>query len=72
MQKEGRKLNEFVIRLPIEAAEVVGRMIKKGYAAGLPLSRYYERPNDLLVAVTEKRTKEELLGYAIALEACLA
>jgi hypothetical protein len=36
------------------------------------LARYYpERPNDLLVAVTEKRTVEELRHFAVALEAVL-
>ncbi len=65
--------NEFVIRLPLEAAEVVGRMIDKGFAAGFPLGRYYrERRNDLLVAVTEKRSKEEICSLAVALEAVLA
>jgi glycine dehydrogenase subunit 1 len=65
--------NEFVIRLPFDAAEVVGRMIDKGYAAGFPLGRYFhDRKQELLVAVTEKRTREELCGYAAALEAVLA
>ncbi len=65
--------NEFVVRLPIEAAEVVGRMIDKGFAAGFPLSRYFpERKFDLLVAVTEKRSREEIRAFAVALEAVLA
>ena len=64
--------NEFVIRLPLDAAEAVGRLIDKGYAAGFPLGRYYpERGNQLLVAVTEKRTREEIKGLANALEAVL-
>ena len=65
--------NEFVIRLPIDAAEVVGKLIDKGYAAGFPLSRYFpDRKNDLLVAVTEKRTREEISSFAVAMEAILA
>lgn len=64
--------NEFVISLPIDASEVVGRMIDKGFAAGFPLGRYYnDRKNQLLVAVTEKRTKEEIKAFANALEAVL-
>ncbi len=64
--------NEFVIRLPIDAAEAVGRLIDKGYAAGFPLGRYYpDRADQLLVAVTEKRTREEIRGLANALEAVL-
>ncbi len=65
--------NEFVVRLPCDAAEVAGRMIDRGYAAGFPLGRYYpDRRNELLIAVTEKRTREEIRGFAAALEAVLA
>lgn len=65
--------NEFVVRLPMDAAEAVGLMIEKGFAAGFPLSRYYpDRPDDLLVAVTEKRTREEIRALAVALEAVVA
>jgi glycine dehydrogenase subunit 1 len=64
--------NEFVIGLPGDASEIAGRMIDKGYAAGFPLSRYYtSRKDELLVAVTEKRTREEIRGFANALEAVL-
>ncbi|MFA4943313.1 MAG: aminomethyl-transferring glycine dehydrogenase subunit GcvPA [Lentisphaeria bacterium] len=65
--------NEFVVKLPYDAAEVVGRMIEKGYAPGFPLGRYFPaRRTELLVAVTEKRTREEIRGLAAALEAVLA
>ena len=65
--------NEFVIRLPLDAGDVVGGMIERGYAAGFPLGRYFrERRNELLIAVTEKRTREEIKGLAAALEAVLA
>lgn len=64
--------NEFVIQLPCDAGEAVGRLIDKGFAAGFPLGRYYpDRKNQLLVAVTEKRTKEEIKSLATALEAVL-
>lgn len=64
--------NEFVIQLPGDAAEVVGKLIDKGFAAGFPLGRYYpDRKNQLLVAATEKRTKEEIKALATALEAVL-
>ena len=64
--------NEFVIRLPEDASRVSGLMIEKGYAAGFPLGRYYEnRSNDLLIAVTEKRTKDEMDKYVLAVEHCL-
>ena len=64
--------NEFVVRLPGDASEIVGKMIDKGFAAGFPLGRYYKgRENELLIAVTEKRTREEIKAFANALEAVL-
>lgn len=56
--------NEFTVCLPRDAAEVVARMINDGIAAGFPLGRYYpELKNYMIVAVTEKRTKEEIDHY---------
>ena len=64
--------NEFVVDLPCDAADVVGRLIEKGFAAGFPLSRYYKgMENSMLIAVTEKRTKQEIGMLAEALEAVL-
>jgi glycine dehydrogenase subunit 1 len=64
--------NEFVIDLPSDAADVIGSLIKKGLAAGFPLSRYYKNmENSMLIAVTEKRTKQEIGMLAEALEAIL-
>ncbi|HAL45108.1 MAG: glycine dehydrogenase (aminomethyl-transferring) [Planctomycetes bacterium GWF2_42_9] len=64
--------NEFVVELPANAAEVAGKLIEKGFAAGFPLSRYYEgMENSLLIAVTEKRTKQQIGMLAEALEAVL-
>ncbi len=65
-------LNEFTLELPANASDVVSRMIEKGFAAGFPLGRYYAgMDNYLLVAVTEKRTREQIGMYAEALEAVL-
>lgn len=64
--------NEFVIRLPIDAGELAGMMIERGFAAGFPLGRYYPgMENHLLVAVTEKRTKHDIGYFAEALEDAL-
>lgn len=64
--------NEFVLELPQDAAEVSGRLVEKGIAAGFPLGRYYpQRQNQLLVSVTEKRTREEINDFAKSLEAVL-
>jgi glycine dehydrogenase subunit 1 len=64
--------NEFALQLPLDAGEVVNRLIEKGFAAGFPLGRYYPGlERCLLVAVTELRTKEEIGTFAEALEASL-
>ena len=64
--------NEFVVKIPGDAAELVGKLIDKGFAAGFPLGRYYhDRRDQLLVAVTEKRTREEIKALANAMEAYL-
>ncbi len=64
--------NEFVLDLPCEAADVVARLIEKGYAAGFPLSRYYEgTEKSMLICVTEKRTKQQIGMLAEALESVL-
>ncbi len=64
--------NEMVFDLPCDAAEAAARLIEKGYAAGFPLSRYYKGMNNsLLIAVTEKRTKQEIGMLAEELEAIL-
>lgn len=68
----GAFFNEFVIRVPGDAAELVGALIEKGFAGGFPLGRYYPDRNDqILIAVTEKRTREEIKALANAMEAIL-
>jgi glycine dehydrogenase subunit 1 len=48
-------------------------MGERGYLAGIPLSgNYPEIPNGLLVAVTERRTRQQIDGYADALAEVLA
>ena len=64
--------NEFVLDLPKEAADVIAKLIEKGFAAGFPLSRYYpDMKNSILVCVTEKRTKQQIGMFAEALESVL-
>jgi glycine dehydrogenase subunit 1 len=61
--------NEFVLRLPKSAEEAVRGMASRGFEAGLPLASVGAGgDNDLLVAVTERRTREQLDAYALALE----
>jgi glycine dehydrogenase subunit 1 len=64
--------NEFVLDLPQEAADVIARLIEKGFAAGFPLSRYYQgMESSILICVTEKRTKQQIGMLAEALESVL-
>jgi len=61
---------EFAVRLPVAAEEFVATLAKRGLLAGVPLARWdADRPNDLLVAVTEKRSEAELAAYVAAARA---
>ena len=72
VKKTAPTFNEFTLALPCDAGDAVSRLVDRGFAAGFPLSRYYRgMDNYLLVAVTEKRTREEIGMFAEALEAIL-
>jgi glycine dehydrogenase subunit 1 len=61
---------EFPIRLPRPAVEVRDAMIERGYLGGVPLPD--ADGHALLVAVTERRSREEIDGLAMALKEVLA
>ncbi len=66
----GPFFREFVVRCPADADD--GRRRERaaeGVLAGIPLERYFgeEFRNDLLVAVTEKRTDEDFENSAASL-----
>ncbi len=64
--------NEFVVNLPLTADKVIRGLLARGIAAGFPLGRYWpEMNNCLLLAVTEKQTKEDIDFLAHALEVIL-
>ena len=66
---DGPTFNEFAVRLPAGARRVCAAMLEHGFVAGLPLADVGAgEPNDLLIAVTEKRSREELDAFARALE----
>jgi len=72
VKRSSPTFNEFTVYLPIDASIVAEAMIDKGFAAGFPLGRYYKgMKNYMIVAVTEKRTKQEILDYARSLEEVL-
>ncbi len=72
VKRSSPTFNEFTLILNKNADVVAQKMIDKGFAAGFPLGRFYKGMNRyLLVAVTEKRTKEEIEKFAEALEKVL-
>jgi len=57
----GPTFNEFSIRLPKRADDVVASLLQRGIAAGVPLGSYYPgEENSMVVTVTEKRSKAEI------------
>jgi glycine cleavage system pyridoxal-binding protein P len=66
-------LREFAVRLPIEAGIVIERMADAGFLAGISLDGAVESgEHGLLIAATERRTVEEIDGYAAALAKAVA
>jgi glycine dehydrogenase subunit 1 len=61
---------EFPIRLPRPGDEVRDALIERGYLGGVPLPN--ADGHALLVAVTERRSREEIDGLAMALKEVLA
>jgi len=58
--------NEFVVKTPIPASDVVDRLLDKHIVAGLPLDAYYPDLRDsLLVCVTET-AKKEMIDQLVA------
>jgi glycine dehydrogenase subunit 1 len=59
----GEFFHEFAVRTPRPAADIVHRAAEHGVLAGVALDRFatpMEDPNALLIAVTEKRTAEDV------------
>jgi glycine dehydrogenase subunit 1 len=63
---------EFALRLDAPVDRVLERCAERGIAAGYPLARDYPEYEDgLLVAITERRTKEQIDDLAEALGAAI-
>jgi glycine dehydrogenase subunit 1 len=70
---EGPRFKEIVLETPVDAAEITRGLARRGYLAGPALGRWFpELRNCLLIAVTERRTRDEITGLAEALEKELA
>ncbi|HEU5189073.1 MAG TPA: aminomethyl-transferring glycine dehydrogenase subunit GcvPA [Methylomirabilota bacterium] len=64
---------EFALTLPKAPDRVVKRLLKDRILAGVPLKTFDRaEKSTLLVAVTERRTKDEIDAYAAALAAAVA
>ncbi len=58
---------EFTLHVPGDVNGLLAQLRMEGYHAGLPLGRWYpELTNGMSVAVTEKRTKDEIDGLTAA------
>ncbi|HEY3490216.1 MAG TPA: aminomethyl-transferring glycine dehydrogenase subunit GcvPA [Candidatus Deferrimicrobiaceae bacterium] len=64
--------NEFTLRLPSRAEDAVAALLRRGIAAGVPLAPWYPgSEKDLVITVTEKRSKVEIDRLAQELEKVL-
>jgi glycine dehydrogenase subunit 1 len=62
---EAPVVREFALRLEAPVDEVLERCAEQGFGAGYPLARDYpEYENGLLVALTERRSREEIDRFA--------
>ena len=53
--------NEFALKLPCPASELISRLLHEKVAVGFPVNRYFGgMDNVLLLAFTEKRTRAEI------------
>ena len=70
---EGPRFKELVVETPMDASDLARRLAKRGLLVGPALGRWYpELHRCLLVAVTEKRTPEQVTLLAEAIEKELA
>ncbi|WP_321313208.1 aminomethyl-transferring glycine dehydrogenase subunit GcvPA [Halarcobacter sp.] len=64
----GETFNEFVIKTPCDATDLLEAMSNKGFYAGINLGNLFEGfENSILVTVTEKRTKEQMDSFVKSL-----
>jgi glycine dehydrogenase subunit 1 len=69
----GPVYNEFVVRTPFAADEILADLEHGKILGGIPLGRFHDgHPNDFLVAVTELHTREHLDQFAAAVSAAIS
>jgi glycine dehydrogenase subunit 1 len=69
----GPVFREFAVRLPLPASEAVAALAPAGFLAGVSAGRWWPELEDvLLVAVTERRTREQMDAFVAELRRFLA
>jgi glycine dehydrogenase subunit 1 len=69
----GPVYNEFVVRTPFPAVQILADLEREKILGGVPLKTFFkDHPNDFLVAVTELHTREHLDGLAAAISAAIS
>jgi glycine dehydrogenase subunit 1 len=69
----GPVFKELVLKTPVNATELTRALAKRGYLVGPALGRWFPELDDcLLVAVTERRTADDIEGLSQAIEKELA
>jgi glycine cleavage system P protein (glycine dehydrogenase) subunit 1 len=61
---------EFALRVPGRADRIIADLVERGFLGGVPFPK--EGDDVLLVAVTERRSKEQIDGFAEAMGAVIA
>ena len=70
---DGPRFKELVLETPIPGRELARALARRGLLVGPDLGRWFpELGNHLLIAVTEKRTPDDIAGLAEAIEKELA
>ena len=69
----GPVYNEFVVRTPFAAVEILRDLEHEKILGGIPLGGFFDGSDrDFLVAVTELHTREQLDHFAAALSAAIS
>lgn len=55
--------NEFIVETPVPASEIISKGTEAGFLPGIDTSRFPNCKQGLLIAVTEKRTREEMDAF---------
>ena len=70
---DGPRFKEIVLETPVEAGSLARGLARRGYLAGPALGRWYDDLSKcLLIAVTERRSADDINGLAEAIEKELA